>query len=341
MAMTFQDFAPQGSMIASLQRQVAEGTLPHALLLCGEKGMGKKTLAQLIASALLCTGDGEKPCGLCEDCRLVAENGHPDLVLVRRGVPLAPDGKAGRASIPVEDIRELIRICGENPSRDGKRAVLIFDAESMTDQAQNALLRTLEEPPTETHFILVTEKKESILTTIRSRCRMLALHPWEDRFLLQLLAHQGVEKKRAEEAVLDAGGSIGAALDLAVNEEYWKRKEEIMAAFFGTESRSEILRISASWKDRKAEAEELFSVLEGETERMLRARFRQSRAADSLSRFPVRWQRFARRAEPARFSFLLDEIGRSRKLTGANVNFQAVTEQLLMAFIGEGNQWQK
>ena len=323
----------------ALRRQIAEGRLPHALLISGEKGVGKKSLARLIAAALLCSAEPpeSRPCGLCRDCVLLQADEHPDLIVIRKA---APDGKKERTTIPVDDIREMIRLCGEHPAAGQTRVVLIEAAEALTPQAQNALLKTLEEPATDTHFILVTEKVSAILPTVLSRCRRLQMHVWREEDMLRVLQEKGVEKPRALDAVRDSGGSLGKALELAGDEAYWQRKQEIEAAFFGTVSRSEILGFSTAWKDRKGEAEELFSLLEAETERMLRVRLRKETDPKALEPLPERWRRFAREADPGRFSFLLDQIAKSRRMTAANVNFQAVTEQLMMVFIGEGNQWQ-
>ena len=324
----------------ALRCRLAEGRFPHALLISGERGIGKRNFARLIAAALLCSAEQpeERPCGVCRDCRMAMDEEHPDLIVIRKGTA---DGKKERASIPVDDIRGMVRLCGEHPAVGSVRVVLIENADALTPQAQNALLKTLEEPPTDTHFILVAERMSAILPTVISRCRRLQMHVWPEEEALRVLRERGVAEERARNAVRDAGGSVGKALELAGDESYWQRREEIIRAFFGTMSRSDLLGFSTAWKDRKAEAEDLFSLLETETERMLQVRLGRERAADTLQSFPERWQRFAARADYGRFAFLLDQIAKSRRLTAANVNFQAVTEQLMMAFIGEGNQWQQ
>ena len=323
MLLTFDDFKAQGEEITALQRQAASAQLVHALLLSGEEGVGKRTLARVIAATLLCRDPGPRPCGQCPACRMVDSGEHPDLIEIRRGVPLAPDGKKDRATIPVEDIREMIRLCGQNTMSGGRRVVLLQDADTMTAQAQNCLLKTLEEPPPETWFLLMTAHPANLLTTVISRCRILRMKPWTDEYIANVLRKQGIGEYRALDAARESNGSIGRAMRLAADEEYWKKREEILQCFFHTSGRSEVLRISGAWKDRKSEAEEIFSILEAHTRQLL---------ADRLQEGP---------AILARFSAVLDRIQEARRLVQANVNFQAVFEQLLLIFMGEGALWQK
>ena len=100
-------FHEQGPEISGLLSQLAEGRLVHASLITGEKGTGKRTLARLMASALLCSSDGTRPCGKCRDCLLTEQGEHPDVTVIRQGVPLAPDGKKDRTTIPVSEMRSI------------------------------------------------------------------------------------------------------------------------------------------------------------------------------------------------------------------------------------------
>ena len=114
-------FSRQGEEIQALIRQVTERTLVHALLISGEKGLGKKTLAMLIAAGLLCKTDGARPCGTCRSCQSVLAFEHPDMTVIRKGEPISPEVSKGRNTIPVDDIREMIRISGEQALEGGAR----------------------------------------------------------------------------------------------------------------------------------------------------------------------------------------------------------------------------
>ena len=334
----FEDFLPQGEEVTSLQSRIAEGKLVHALMITGEPGTGKRTLAALTASALMCRAQTGIPCGECAGCRMAASGEHPDITVIEKGVPLSPETAKGRSTIPVDDIREMIRICSQYPFEGGNRAVIIRDAENMTPQAQNCLLKILEEPPQNTYFILTTSHPDQMLTTVRSRCRQVKLSPWDESFIETVLIRSGTEKEKAKKAASVSAGSIGNAIRLVSDDGYWQLREEVMNAFFRNRKRSEILAVSTSWKDRKTDADTVFSILEDDMRRLMRYRIVPDSKPD-IGEFPAEWQRFAAEAAPERFANLNDRIREARKQNAFNVNFQALIERLLLTFTGESDLW--
>ncbi|MBR5961250.1 MAG: DNA polymerase III subunit delta' [Clostridia bacterium] len=335
---SFDDFRPQGPEIDALQKQISEHRLVHAVLITGQPGSGKRTLASLVAVSLMCTTGTDIPCGKCEGCRLALAGEHPDITVIEKGNPISPDVQKGRATIPVEDIREMIRLCSRYAFGGGNRVVMIPDAENMTPQAQNSLLKILEEPPRNTFFLMTTSHPEQILTTVRSRCRNIKLIPWDESYIAETLTASGIDQETAAKAARVSGGSIGNAFRLSSDDSYWKMKDEIVKSFFCNRKRSEVLNISTSWKDRKGSADQLFDILEESVRLFLKYRLFNDRK-DFPDEYSKEWQRFAESAPLERFSLLTDAIACARKQNASNVNFQAVVEQLLLTFIGECDLW--
>jgi len=341
MDLTFDCFLPQGEAVSAIPDQIQEGTLVHALMITGEAGVGKKTLARLIASSLLCSGNGKRPCGICESCRLTAAGEHPDLILIQRGSPLSANVKKERTTIPVDDIREMIRLSSVHPSIGDRRVIMIFDADKMTGNAQNALLKIVEEPPAETWFLIVCERKDQLLPTIVSRCQPLRLSPWKDSYVEEILLERGVDASRAARSARASHGSIGKALQIAGDEEYWQFREDVLKSFFFCENRSSVLPISSKWKDRKSEAEMLFGILEDLVELLLRLHLsgKSSMENPPETLFPEKWIRFADLCDLSAFPLLFDGIKTARNQAAASVNFQTVVEQILFMLMEARDKW--
>jgi DNA polymerase-3 subunit delta' len=176
---------------ALLTGAIAARRLPPSLLLVGPDGVGKRTLALATARALVCESGGGDACEACSGCRRSARGLHPDVVQV------APETRA----IKVEQARALVREIQARPFEARARGFVVDEAHSLTEQAQNALLKSLEEPPATSHVMLVTAAPHALLPTIRSRCQVLRLGP--------------LPASRLEEARLRAihsAGSLGRAL---------------------------------------------------------------------------------------------------------------------------------
>ena len=161
--------------VAQLSQGLSTGHLSHAYLISGPPHIGKATLALDFASALNCTG-AHAPCGVCSSCRRIPRGLHPDVHLLGEDI-LTGSLDTGRTEIGIEEIRELRRQSALKPFEGRRRVFIINGAELLSREAANALLKTLEEPPSDTILILITSDAALTPDTIRSRCQTLALQP--------------------------------------------------------------------------------------------------------------------------------------------------------------------
>ena len=183
----------QGADYARLLAQARQGRLPHGVLICGGRGVGKTTAAMELASVLL------------DDDPRVMTHAHPDLHLV-----LVPEDKE---DIPVDQVRQLRAGLIRRPMAGGARVVLLDPADRLNEQGQNALLKTLEEPGRRSFLLLATRRPEALLPTVRSRVTVLRLRPVPDEQVSEVLASEA-DSSRVDWAVAVAHGSVGVAREL-------------------------------------------------------------------------------------------------------------------------------
>jgi DNA polymerase-3 subunit delta' len=209
----FRDIVGHRRILALLSRAVARDTLPQSLLLAGPSGVGKRRLARAVAEAINClapqTGDDleRDACGACAACRRIARDVHPDVVML---VP----GDTG--TIKIDDVRLVIDKAGYRPFEGRRRVVIIDEADALVPQAQNALLKTLEEPPSASSFLLVSSAPDALLATVRSRCPRLRFGTLTSTDVATVLVrdHEYTEAD-ARAAAADSDGSVGRALAIA------------------------------------------------------------------------------------------------------------------------------
>lgn len=258
-----------------LLSEIASGKLSHAYLIEGGEGCGKTYFARFAAAAVLCTGD-KPPCGKCPSCVKALAGSHPDLFY------FSPDKKA---SMGVETVRDIKKSLFFMPNDGDRKVYIIDDAQKMTVQAQNALLKFIEEPPASVLFFIVADKKESLLPTVVSRTRIISLAPSDNadirRFLMSESKKSGGEQ--IDEAINMAEGSPGKALKLLCRD--FSRQRHLCLDFMPvlvSTSKSDAMAFLLSMKLNRDGVKEFFTLLMTALADVMNARF--GRATRLLSR---------------------------------------------------------
>ena len=215
----FQDIIGQEQICEHLQTALKLQKVSHAYIINGERNSGKKFIARIFAMALQCTGEGEKPCQVCRSCRQALSENHPDIIRVTHEKP---------NSISVDDIRTQVNNTVDiKPYQGPYKVYIIPQADLMTPQAQNAILKTIEEPPAYAVFLLLTENAEMLLPTINSRCVMLKLRNIKDTLIRKyLMENLEIPDYKADMCTAFAQGNVGRAIMLANSEHFNEIREE-------------------------------------------------------------------------------------------------------------------
>ena len=216
---SFKDVVGHKDILKYISSAVENNRVSHAYILNGERGSGKKMLANLFAMTLLCeTGDNE-PCGKCHSCKQAESGNHPDIIRVTHEKP---------NSISVDDIRTQVNNTVDiKPYQGPYKVYIIPQADMMTPQAQNAILKTIEEPPSYAVFLLLTENAETLLPTINSRCVMLKLSNIKDTLIKKyLMENLEIPDYKADMCTAFAQGNMGRAIMLANSDHFNEIREE-------------------------------------------------------------------------------------------------------------------
>ena len=214
----FAGIVGRADVVAHMQNAIRADKISHAYILSGEKGAGKRLLSTIFAMTLQCEEGGSEPCGRCASCRKAISGNHPDIIYVSHE-------KAGTVS--VDEIRDqVVNDVAIRPYESRYKIYIIDEASRMTPQAQNALLKTLEEPPAYAVIMLLADNVDALLPTILSRCVMLRLAPVSDREIKEFLMQQmHVPDYQAEIEAAYAQGNIGKAKMIAQNSDFLEMTE--------------------------------------------------------------------------------------------------------------------
>lgn len=215
---TFGDVIGQEQIVEHLKSAIKMQKISHAYILQGERSSGKEFIAKVFAAALQCEEQEGEPCGECRSCKQAASGNQPDIIKVTHEKP---------NTIGVEDIRKVTGDIAIKPYSSPRKIYIINEAEKMTVQAQNALLKTLEEPPAYVVILLLTTNVDTLLPTIQSRCVLLTMKPVKDEAVKNFLMKDlMIPEYKADVCVAFARGNVGKAKALASSEEFENIKSD-------------------------------------------------------------------------------------------------------------------
>lgn len=228
---TFGEIRGNTPLVEQLRRSAASGRSSHAYLFLGGAGAGKRLIANTFAKALQCEGE-KRPCDSCKSCHAFNHGNHPDVIYFQ---PL----KNGK-TYTIEDVREqLLETVDLKPFQYEKKIYIIEKADTLNIQSQNALLKTLEEPPAHAVFLLLAERAEAFLPTILSRVVVMKIRPLSAETIADYLMQAGHLAEESHILSAYAQGRIGQALELVEDEGFREMRQDILGKLEALPSMSE------------------------------------------------------------------------------------------------------
>ncbi len=292
--------------IPRLISQYASLKAPHALMLSGPFGVGKATLAQLLAQTLLCESQ-DKPCGVCPGCVKVIANNHVNILEVK--------AQDRARTVKVEQARDLLDSLATYPFSAGPRVVILHLVDTFTPQAQNALLKAVEEPDPATFFILTCANEEGVLLTIRSRAQTFRLPPWEEDQIEKALTTSGMPAREAANLAPLAFGSPGRAQRIAKDNSFFTTKRLVDETILSFTHLSLLPAFSKRFKDTRDRADQILDYTLLSAGRLLK---------DPESP-----------KNTAKAHALMEGVFKARRMQASNLSWQAIIDGLLIESLEE------
>lgn len=313
--MRFDGFAGNEEVKKRLSAYVDGGRLPHALLFEGPEGSGRRTLARITAAAAVCRSDGEKPCGRCAACVKAASGNHPDILIA--------GGDGAARSFHIDAIREIRDKAYVLPNESERRVMILAGAQGLTEQAQNALLKIIEEPPRHLLFILTCENRAQLLETIQSRtfCLTLGAVPEEDavRAVRERMPEAGEDDVRKTVTVF--GGIVGQALKGLSDGSFQQilAQAPLFARAVTAPDELDLLRLTGKLEKDKKLADGILGALARLFHEALLLRFRSDETVTSIS--PETAGRLARTLTREQLSALIRTTEDLQRARLQNINY--------------------
>lgn len=328
----FKDIVGHNKIVNHLKNAIEMDKVSHAYIINGEDNSGKMMLAEAFAMALQCEEGGSEPCGNCRSCRQAKDHNQPDIIFIGQDEMME---EKKTKSISVDEIRTLLNNDIVIKPYSSKYKIYIVDhAEKMNVQAQNALLKTIEEPPAYGVIILLTSNADSFLPTILSRCILLNIKTVEEELIKKhLMSKYQVPDYKAEICAAFAQGNVGKAIQLAASDSFNEMKQEVLALVKKMED-IEIYELPVTIKSINSYKQRMDEYLD-----LLTLWYRDIlyfKATDNVNNLIFKDEVYDIKKQAAKKSYsgiekILQSIELTRTRLKANVNFDLVIEMLLLA----------
>ena len=303
----------------------------HAYLISGAKGLGKATFAKVLVCTLFCEAGAQGPCGICAGCKSVLNAQNPDVLTVE------PEGSK---QVGVERIREVISAISQHAFGTGYRVVVIEPVEKLTPQAQNCLLKSLEEPVSNVVFLLLAHELTAILGTIASRCARVKLAPWADEAMISALDAHGYGQAEIHGVLPVVSGNIGQALEMLAEQEESKDINVFLQKALDVRSDMDVVSLSTGLKENRENAERYVNAIEQAVHTALLVRTGQL-DANALKDVPESWKALVPVVPVESFTKLMMAVFEARRLRLGQVNWQSNIDHLLIKILEERRKWQQ
>ena len=321
----FADIIGQDQLKEHIQNAITSNKVSHAYIINGERNAGKEFIARIFAMTLQCEKGGTDPCNECHSCKQALSHNHPDIVYISHEKP---------NTIGVEDIRgQINNDIGIKPYSSPRKIYIMNEGEKMTPQAQNALLKTLEEPPEYAVILILTDNVEALLPTVISRCVVLNMKPVSDNLVKKyLMEGLSVPDYKANICVSFARGNIGKAKLLASSEEFEKVKDEAitLVKYINDMEINEIVKAIKKIMEYKLDVNDYLDILTVWYRDVLL--FKATKDMNSLV-FKQEIQQIRRVADRSTYEgieTIVSALQQAKRRLEANVNFDLTMELMLL-----------
>lgn len=321
----FKDILGHESIIEHLQNAIAMKKVSHSYIFNGEDGCGKRMLADAFAKALQCEESGIAPCGKCRSCTQAESGNQPDIIYISHEKP---------TSIGVDDVRhQLVDDIVIRPYSSRYKIYIIDEAELLTVQAQNALLKTIEEPPAYGIIIFLTNNAEIFLPTILSRCVMLNLKPVKNQLIIEYLMRRcHVPEYQAELCAAFAQGRPGRAVKLANSPDFEEIKSDIIKLLKNVHNMelSELVKVIKEIGDYDISVDDCLDIMSLWYRDVLLFKVARDPNALVFEDEVAEVRKAAERSSYEGLEIIMEAFDKAKARLHANVNFDMTMELLLL-----------